>query len=94
MKIYELYISHKQEKKKQKLISNKSDKPAFNVGTSFKHRSSSSEEEEEGEIQEKTAKSDHFIHDFVLSISNLGDHIRPLTITRNKIVDLLNSRRF
>jgi len=24
----------------------------------------------------------------------LGDHIRPLTLTRNKIVDLLNSRRF
>jgi hypothetical protein len=30
----------------------------------------------------------------VPSISNLGDHIRPLTLTRNKIVDLLNSRRF
>jgi len=24
----------------------------------------------------------------------LGEHIRPLTLTRNKIVDLLNSRRF
>ena len=28
------------------------------------------------------------------SISNLGDLIRPLTLTRNRIVDLLNSRRF
>lgn len=30
----------------------------------------------------------------VISINNLGDHIRPLTLTRNKIVDLINSRRF
>lgn len=28
------------------------------------------------------------------SISNLRDHIRPLTLTRNRIVDLLHSRRF
>lgn len=28
------------------------------------------------------------------SISNLKDHIRPLTLTRNRICDLLNSRRF
>jgi len=28
------------------------------------------------------------------SISDLGDFIRPITLTRNTICDLLNSRKF
>lgn len=54
-------------------------------------------DEEDGEINQKPIKHDSHFNDFAtegLSISNLGEHIRPLTLTRNKIVDLLNSRRF
>lgn len=53
--------------------------------------------DEEGEINEKKpAKQEpiDFAFEGIPSISNLGDHIRPLTLTRNFIVDLLNSRRF
>jgi hypothetical protein len=94
-KIYDLYLAHKQEKRKQKLISNQADKLSLNLA-GLKERDSS---DEEGEIHEKPQpKIDFFATDFnfegVPSISNLGEHIRPLTMTRNRIVDLLNSRRF
>ena len=90
-----MYLAHKQEKKKQKFINSKADKLNLNVGM-VKERDS---EDEEGEIHEKPQKFiDFFATDFnfegVPSISNLGDHIRPLTLTRNRIVDILNSRRF
>jgi hypothetical protein len=35
-----------------------------------------------------------FTNEDVLSINKIGDHIRPITLTRNKIVDLINTRRF
>jgi len=59
----------------------------------------SSEDDEEGEINEKKivkeqTQNNELNFEGEPSISNLGDHIRPLTLTRNKIVDLLNSRRF
>lgn len=55
----------------------------------------SSEDDEEGQINDKkNAKPQYTALNDVPSISNLGDHIRPLTLTRNKITDLLNSRRF
>ena len=75
-------------------MNNKNDKLSLNAGM-VKARDSS---DEEGQIHEKPAIKDFFATEFMFegvpSISNLGDHIRPLTLTRNRIVDLLNSRRF
>jgi hypothetical protein len=61
------------------------------------HSKNSSDDDEEGEINEKKPvkqEVNDFAFEGIPSISNLGDHIRPLTLTRNFIVDLLNSRRF
>jgi hypothetical protein len=61
------------------------------------HSKDSSEDDEEGEISEKKPirqEMNDINFEGIPSISNLGDHIRPLTLTRNFIVDLLNSRRF
>lgn len=92
-----LYLHHKAEKRKRKMLREKDPSRShlpFNLNL---HSKDSSEDDEEGEISEKKPMRQE-INDLnfegIPSISNLGDHIRPLTLTRNFIVDLLNSRRF
>ncbi len=97
--IYTLYSDRKQDKKKRKIVAKDSQKRdsllnKLNEGAKF------SSDDEEGEINEKKIKVNETIanevnqFEGIPSISNLGEHIRPLTLTRNKICDLLNSRRF
>ena len=90
--INNLYIQHKAEKRKRKMLKEK-DPTRSHLPFNTKDFS---DDDEEGEINEKKpARADPELNfEGIPSISNLGDHIRPLTLTRNFIVDLLNSRRF
>jgi hypothetical protein len=97
-KIYDIYKQHKEDKRKRKMIEQGGNRSKLPINMAAYHAHNSSDED--GEIKEKQP-SRHEASIFndiavgvVPSISNLGDHIRPLTLTRNKIVDLLNSRRF
>lgn len=95
--IADLYNQHKADKRKRKMLREKEASRPQNLPFAFSLHKDSSDDDEEGEISEKKPARQELndaSFEGIPSISNLGDHIRPLTLTRNFIVDLLNSRRF
>ena len=55
------------------------------------------EDEEEGEINEEGGMLDEnnkIEYEGIPTIREIGDHIRPITLTRNRVCGMLNSRKF